>query len=109
MTTDLMSETGIEELRVLVAIANNTPETALDDLSVEDAITLLRACRASEWDVTPDDLTEAQRRNAIEHGEVPNFVEWTEATPDAEVAGQGLAYAPSKARVVRLQCAGGAS
>jgi hypothetical protein len=51
------NESGADELRKIVNVLNNTRESALDGHTAERLIQLVRACRASPWDLTPDMLT----------------------------------------------------
>jgi hypothetical protein len=62
--------TGIEELRALVNMANNTREDAFDGLNAEETVCLLRACRALNLETLPDQLTPEGRAYAAKHGEV---------------------------------------
>lgn len=69
-----MNPNAIEEFRRISNVLRNTSEAALyQATSVEDLIALARACIASEWDVTPGDMSPAQWVAAIKHGEAPRF------------------------------------
>jgi hypothetical protein len=61
-------ETGMEELRRIVRVANMTNESAFDSFTAEQCIKLIRACWASKWDILPDDLTGVERGYAAVHG-----------------------------------------
>ena len=63
-------ETGIQELRKLVNMANNTREDALDGFTAEELVKLLRACRDLNLEVLPDQLQPWERRYAAKHGKV---------------------------------------
>lgn len=63
-------ESGIEELRKLIKLANNTNECVFDGLSIHAIVFLLQACRKSTWDITPDDLTEDEIRFAVINGKL---------------------------------------
>lgn len=65
-----MRESGIEELRGLVRLANNTRESAFDGFTAEECFLLLRACRDSDWDITPDELRSDERQYAAENGKI---------------------------------------
>jgi hypothetical protein len=44
-----------------------------EDWTPEELLNIARACRASEWDVYPDQWTETQLQAAAEHADPPRF------------------------------------
>jgi hypothetical protein len=64
-------ETGIEELRKLVNMANNTREDAFDGLDAFQVVRLLQACRALDLEVLPDDMNDEERLEVANTGKVP--------------------------------------
>jgi hypothetical protein len=64
------NETGIEELRKLVNMANNTREDAFDDFDLEQTVRLLRACRELNLEVLPDQLTEEEAEDTASTGRI---------------------------------------
>ena len=75
MGTGIYKETGVEELRRIVRVANMTTESAFDGLTVEECVRLVRACWKSKWDILPDDLTFEERRKAADTGRLPEACE----------------------------------
>ena len=63
-----MKENGIDELRTLLNILNNSRDSALEHFTAEQLINIARACRASEWDITLEYLMFNERKYAAEHG-----------------------------------------
>lgn len=61
---------GMEELRSLVNIANQTNESAFDGFTLEETVRLLQACRALDLETLPDMLTPGERKYAAKHGKV---------------------------------------
>lgn len=64
------TETGIQELRILVGMADWSNESALDDFDLKATVRILQACRALDLETLPDMLTLAERRYAAKHGKV---------------------------------------
>lgn len=64
------SESGIDELRKLVNMANNTAEGAFDDFGLYEVVELLRACRRIDLDITPEQLTRDEAEFAARRGRV---------------------------------------
>jgi len=69
MTTKLE---GIDELRQIVRLCDNTRESEHDGYSAEELIKMTRAILASGWDITASDLTEEEKEYAAEHGKFPD-------------------------------------
>lgn len=61
---------GIDELRKLVNLANNTNESAFDDLGLEETVRLLRACRALDLETLPDMLEQDELEFAAKNGRI---------------------------------------
>lgn len=66
---------GIEELAEVQRILglDFALEDIVEDMTAEQILTLIRACRASGSDVLPSDLSHAQIEAAARRGEVPCF------------------------------------
>jgi hypothetical protein len=64
-------ESGITELKALLNMANWTHGDAFEGLSLEEVISLLRACRKLDLETLPDMLTGPERREAAKTGIVP--------------------------------------
>jgi hypothetical protein len=63
-------ETGIEELRRIVAAANWAREAAFDGFTAEECVRLVRACWGSKWDILPDELLHEERLEAAKTGKL---------------------------------------
>lgn len=66
------SQTGIENLRAMVALFNWCRESFLDQFSVEQLCALYRAYLASGWTILPDQWTPRQVADAL-RGVVPQW------------------------------------
>jgi hypothetical protein len=68
-------ETGIEELRRIVAAANWARESAFDGFTAEECVRLVRACWGSKWDILPDHLLHEERLEAARTGKLSEACE----------------------------------
>jgi hypothetical protein len=57
---------GIEELRRMVNLFNNTTESFNQRYTVEQLVLIYRAYQRSEWDITPDYWTPKEVKLALE-------------------------------------------
>lgn len=70
-------EDAVEEMRVLSTELAHTKTDAVRGYSLKELIQCLRACSASAWDITPDDLPEAHRNYAARTGRLsPSAILW---------------------------------
>ena len=65
-------KTGIDALRGAVLAFNNVREDFLQQFSAQELLTLYAAWMACEWDIWPDQWSDAQVKAAL-RGEVPRF------------------------------------
>lgn len=75
MPTNDDHESGADELRRMVRVLNMCREDAIDGYTAEELVILVRACWASDWDVLPDDLSEAQASAVLDLGAPVMFAE----------------------------------
>lgn len=66
--------TGIDELRRAVRLFDACHETVNQRFTAEELLLLARACRASAWNMCPDQWTERQLQEAL-RGKVPDWHE----------------------------------
>lgn len=66
------NESGIDELRRFVRMADATRESAFDGFTAEGCVKLMRACCASKYYILPDDLTVRERAYASRLGGLSN-------------------------------------
>lgn len=66
----VVKETGVEELRMLVQIADYTTESAFDSFNLLQTINILKACHKLDLETFADDLTHDERKFAAKHGRV---------------------------------------
>ncbi len=69
------AECGIDELRTVVNILDHNNESFNTGYTSEELLQIVRMCRASAWDIYPDQWTKRQRREALV-GIVPR---WSDA------------------------------
>ena len=66
----MFKETGIQELRGLIAFGNHSNESSFDGFDADETLRLLRACYALDLETLPDMLTQEERKHAARTGKV---------------------------------------
>lgn len=61
---------GMEEIRLLVQVANSCAESTFDDFTAEEVLKIFRACWASKWDLYPDQIRFVELKYAAKHGKL---------------------------------------
>jgi len=75
-------ESGIVELRKLIAILDSNGENWTEGYSADEIIKMLRAVRKSEYDLGPGHMNATQRTRAIQLGEAPKYCDYCDYPRD---------------------------
>lgn len=75
-------ESGIVELRKLIAILDSNGENWTEGYSAEEILKILRAVRKSEYHLGPGHMNATQRTRAIQLGEAPKYCDYCDYPRD---------------------------